>query len=124
MLLNLDFSSETPIYQQIRNEIVLGIASGRLLPGEKLPTTRALALQAGINTMTVSKAYQLLKSEAYIESDRRLGTIVSPAQPQSHRLSDAQRAALRLIIAQAKLNGMSKEEFANLCEDLFEEATR
>ena len=37
MLLALDFSLDTPIYQQIRNQIVLGIAEGRLLPGEKLP---------------------------------------------------------------------------------------
>ena len=43
MLLRLDFSSDVPIYQQIRNQIVLGIADGRLAPGERLPTIRALA---------------------------------------------------------------------------------
>lgn len=37
MLLQLDFSSDLPIYLQIRNQIVLGIASGALVPGERLP---------------------------------------------------------------------------------------
>ena len=47
MLLKLDMSSRVPIYMQIRNQIVLGIASGELAPGEKLPTIRALAEQSG-----------------------------------------------------------------------------
>ena len=43
MLFQLDFASDVPIYQQIRNQIVLGIAQGELKAGEKLPTVRALA---------------------------------------------------------------------------------
>jgi DNA-binding transcriptional regulator YhcF (GntR family) len=43
MLLELDFSGSVPIYMQIRNQIVMGIADGRLMPGERLPTIRALA---------------------------------------------------------------------------------
>ena len=43
MLLTFDFSSNTPLYLQLRNQIVIGIAQGRLSPGEKLPTVRALA---------------------------------------------------------------------------------
>ena len=78
MLLQLDFNSDVPIYQQIRNQIVLGIAQGGLEPGQRLPTIRALAEEAGINMMTVSKAYQLLKQEGYIQTDRRLGATVVP----------------------------------------------
>ena len=43
MLLQLNFSSDAPIYQQIRNQVVTAIASGELKPGERLPTIRALA---------------------------------------------------------------------------------
>ena len=60
MLLHLDFASDVPIYLQIRNQVVLGIAEGKLQTGEKLPTIRALSEECGINMMTVSKAYQLL----------------------------------------------------------------
>ena len=73
MLLTFDFSSDTPLYIQLRNQIIIGIADGRLISGEKLPTVRALAEESGINTMTVSKAYQLLKQEGYITTDRRSG---------------------------------------------------
>ena len=62
MILSLDYGADIPIYQQIRNQIVLGIASGDLAPGAKLPTIRALATELGINMMTVSKAYQMLKT--------------------------------------------------------------
>ena len=43
MLLQLDFSIATPIYQQIRDQIVRGIAEGEFAPDERLPTVRALA---------------------------------------------------------------------------------
>ena len=76
MLFRLDFQSAVPIYRQIRDQVVLAVAEGRLLPGEHLPTTRALAEDAGINVMTVSKAYQLLKSEGYLTADRRSGAVV------------------------------------------------
>ena len=51
MILQFDFSSDVPIYQQIRNQIVIGISSGQLQPGEKLPTVRALAEESGIVLM-------------------------------------------------------------------------
>ena len=65
MLLKLDFGADRPIYMQIRDQIVLGIAQGQLAAGEKLPTIRALAEECGINMMTVSKAYQLLPGGVY-----------------------------------------------------------
>ena len=76
MLLHLDFTVDIPIYQQIRNEIVRKIAAGILPPGELLPPIRTLAENLGINMMTVSKAYNLLKQEGYIQTDRRAGTRV------------------------------------------------
>ena len=49
-------ASDIPIYQQIRNQIVLAIGSGALSPGESLPTVRQLAESTGVNSMTVNKA--------------------------------------------------------------------
>ena len=45
MLLQLRFDSDVPIYQQIRDQIVVGIADGQLQPGQQLPTIRALAAE-------------------------------------------------------------------------------
>ena len=52
MLFRLDFQSAAPIYRQIRDQVVLAVAQGELTPGERLPTTRALAEDAGVNVMT------------------------------------------------------------------------
>lgn len=70
MIIELDMSSSTPIYVQLRNQIVKGIGKGELKTGEKLPTVRQLASDAGVNTMTVNKAYQILKNEGFIR-DRK-----------------------------------------------------
>lgn len=119
MLLRLDFNGETPIYQQIRNQIVLAVASGRLSPGERLPTIRALAEETGINMMTVSKAYQLLKQEGYITTDRRSGAAV--------RVKDGEGPApetlegLRLRLCELRLAGIGREEALELCGKLYDE---
>ena len=121
MLLQLDFSSDLPIYLQTRNQIVLGIASGALVPGERLPTIRTLADEAGVNMMTVSKAYQLLKQEGYIRTDRRSGAVVSETAGAKQGIPAAMRDSLRLIVSEAKLRGVSHEEFAALCRTLYSE---
>ncbi len=65
MILKLDMSGDIPIYVQLRNQIVLGIGKKKIV-GERLPTVRQLAGDAGINTMTVNKAYQVLKAEGLL----------------------------------------------------------
>ena len=69
MIIELDMSSSTPIYVQLRNQIVKGIGKGELKTGEKLPTVRQLASDAGVHTMTVNEAYQILKNEGFIRTD-------------------------------------------------------
>ncbi len=121
MIICLDDTSDVPIYQQIRNQIVVGISEGKLSPGEQLPTVRALAGEIGINSMTVSKAYQLLKQEGYIYSDRRSGARVRTEFEQKEKLSKESVALLKQIISEAKISGMKKEDFIKKCEAYFGE---
>lgn len=129
MLLALDFSLDTPIYQQIRNQIVLGIAEGKLLPGEKLPPIRLLAEETGVNVMTVNKAYQLLKQEGYLITDRRNGAIVQPSlakHKDSTFFVDKESTAyrsLRLLLSELYVNGVSKEELLAACNEIYDELT-
>lgn len=128
MILKLDFASDVPIYLQIRNQIVLGVAEGQLKSGERLPTIRALADEIGVNTMTVNKAYALLKQEGVIIADRRSGARVREQEQivggreleESCRLNERTRNELRLVIAEAKLAGMDREMFLKLCEREFD----
>ena len=120
MLLHLDFGSDVPIYLQIRNQIVLGIAEGKLQTGEKLPTIRALSEECGINMMTVSKAYQLLKQEGYIQTDRRSGATVCQCNQVSAPRQDT-IDALKLHLSELRLAGMTLDDTLSLCKTLYEE---
>ena len=119
MILNFDFNSSVPIYQQLRNQIVVGIAEGKLKPDEQLPTIRALAEESGINMMTVSKAYQILKQEGYITTDRRSGAKV--AVSDRNEIPAATLEQLRLHLSELRLAGLTKEEILRICETLYEE---
>ena len=121
MLLKLDFDSEVPIYQQIRNQIVVGIASGQLSPGERLPATRVLAEDLGVNTMTVSKAYQQLRQEGYVITDRRSGVMVRQREARVPAVPEETVKGLRLRLCELRLAGLSREEILQLCDKLCDE---
>lgn len=120
MIIAIEDGSDIPIYQQIRNQIVLGISDGRLEPGEQLPTVRGLAEEIGINSMTVNKAYQLLKQEGYIITDRRNGAKVREFFAEHKRLSAEAEQTLERIISEAKIAGMTEEEFMETCRKYYE----
>lgn len=124
MIIVINEASDIPIYVQIRNQIVQGISDGRLLPGEQLPTVRALAAEIGINSMTVSKAYQALKQEGYIYADRRNGARIRETFSQQNRLSESNRELLKQIISEAKISGISEETFLEECKKLYQEVIR
>ena len=65
MIIKINTLSQIPLYLQLRNQIVKGIGKGELTEGESLPTVRQMAADLGINTMTVSKSYQLLKMKVF-----------------------------------------------------------
>jgi len=110
MVLKIDMTGDIPIYQQIRNQIVSGVATGQLKAGERLPTVRQLAGDIGVNPMTVSKAYRLLKDEGVIVMDRRHGAQVSRIRTQENPLDEKFDQNLTLLLLEARMKGASKEE--------------
>ncbi len=117
MIIGIDEYSDVPIYQQIRDQIVMGISDGRLKAGEQLPTVRALAHEMGINTMTVSKAYQILKTEGYILTDRKNGARVRKEISKSEVQSDANLWELKRIISEARLTGVPKSDIIAIVDE-------
>ena len=121
MLITVDFTSATPIYTQLRDQIVVGIASGALLHGEALPSVRRLAADIGVHPHTVNKAYDMLRDEGYIAIDRRsgchvAGAILAADEPFAEEL----RVKLLPVAAAAASRGMRAEEFASICDEIFE----
>jgi len=123
VVISLQLDSEVPLYEQLRNQIVIGIATGQLAEQEKLPTVRQLADDLGINMMTVNKAYALLKQEGYIVIDRRHGAKVSPRAHDTAGDAAQLEDQLQLIIAQATIRGIDQSRFQTLCSQIFSRMT-
>lgn len=119
MIMKLNFAGSVPIYQQIRDQIVQAVADGTFKDGDRLPTIRALAGEIGVNTMTVNKAYQLLKQEGYIIADRRSGAVVQCARGRKEAVKHKIGKELELLIAEAKIAGISGQEFLELCGKIY-----
>ena len=120
MILKLNFESEIPIYVQLRNQIVMAIAHGDLAQGEKLPTIRQLAEDLGINNMTVNKSYAMLKQEGFISIDRRHGAKVNPILTPDFEFKEKLEDDLSLVISEAEIRGIKKDEFMKICENIFD----
>lgn len=121
MIIRLNMKSDVPIYMQLRNEIVLGISKGALKIGEALPTVRQMAEDIGVNTMTVNKAYTILKQEGFIETDRRRGSVVCACENVQEDVLEKAEQELTLLIAEVSLKGMKKEAFMQMCEKIYNE---
>lgn len=77
MLIAVDAAAAEPLYLQIRNQIVAGIATGQMEPGQSLPSVRSLASDLGINLHTVNKAYAVLRDEGYVLMRGRSGAYIA-----------------------------------------------
>ena len=120
MILEVDFNSEEALYIQLRNQIIVGIATNRLKEGEPLPSVRQLAESIGINMHTVNKAYTVLKQEGFVKVDRRRGAVIAI---DADRISDLEqmRESLRDILARASCRNISREEVHALIDEIYEE---
>lgn len=120
MILEVDFNSEEALYIQLRNQIIVGIATNRLKEGESIPSVRQLAESIGINMHTVNKAYTVLKQEGFVKVDRRRGAVIAI---DADRISDLEqmRESLRVILARASCRNISREEVHALIDEIYEE---
>ena len=77
MNIEIDFNSDEALYLQLRNQIIIGIATSQYQEGDTLPSVRQLADTIGINMHTVNKAYSVLKQEGFVKVARRKGAVIS-----------------------------------------------
>ena len=90
MRIPLDRQSNEPLYQQIKSHLREGILSGSLVPDTRLPASRQLARDLGVNRITVENAYSELEADGLVFSRVGSGTYVLPPNPlpqlpQTHR---------------------------------------
>ncbi|SJN12182.1 Transcriptional regulator, GntR family [Leucobacter sp. 7(1)] len=115
----IDFRSDPalpdPPYQQLRAHVLNGIRAGSILPGERLPTVRALAAATGLAANTVASAYRALEEDGIAEGRGRAGTFVSlDALGEPAARAAAQGFADRIIEL-----GLAPERAHELLRDAF-----
>ena len=120
MFIEIDFNSDQAIYMQLRDQIIMGIATSRFQEGDMLPSVRQLADSIGINMHTVNKAYTVLKQEGYVKVDRRRGVMVAVDIDRMRALEEI-REDLLVTLAKASCKNISGEEVHALIDEIYQE---
>lgn len=118
-LLEIDFNSEEAIYMQLRNQIILGIATSRLQDGDTLPSVRQMAECIGINMHTVNKAYTVLRKEGIVSIDRRKGAVICIDSNKLLALEEMRRN-LYIILAKGRCHNISRQEAHQLLDEIYD----
>ncbi|MCC8127309.1 MAG: GntR family transcriptional regulator [Clostridiales bacterium] len=119
MTWRIDFESDEAIYLQLRNQIIIGIASDRIHEGDSLPSVRQLADNIGINMHTVNKAYSVLRQEGFIKLDRRRGAVISLDIEKICAIQEM-RKEMYVMLARCICKQVSREEVHDLVDEVYD----
>ena len=117
--IHIDFNSDEAIYMQLRNQIILGIATAKIQEGDALPSVRQLAGMIGINMHTVNKAYSVLRQEGILSIDRRRGAVIRIDADKRYALEEL-KEELQVLLAKAFCKNIEKEEIFQLVEEIYD----
>lgn len=117
-MVQINFASRVPIYEQIVQEFIKLVSAGAMKSGDKLPPVRTLATELGINPNTVAKAYRELENDGYIYSTVGRGSFLTDKLENS-----AQKLiALEKFTASAEeahMYGANKEELIDIIDNVY-----
>lgn len=120
MIIEIDFNSDEAIYMQVRNQIIIGIATSKIQEGEALPSVRQLADTVGINMHTVNKAYSVLRQEGFLTIDRRRGAVITLSEDKIKTLQEMKEQLL-VILAKGSCKNITRQEVHDLIDEIYEE---
>jgi GntR family transcriptional regulator len=104
-----------PVYRQIVDQVKAALGSGKLRPGDQLPTHRDLARELVVAPLTVKKAYDTLQAEGLILMAQGKGTFVTKRGPAAaSRAHDDLDSRVEMLVHQARLLNLSPEELQRL----------
>jgi len=117
----LDKKSPVPFYRQIVDMVLAGISTGKITPGDKLPTIRDLAVKLEVNPNTVVKAYSLMENLGTLDTQQGSGVFVR-AQPVSALTVDDRRRAVETIcrdfVGRAQVLGIQTAELLSYMQNM------
>ena len=104
---------------QLRNQIIMGIATSQFHEGDSLPSVRQLADTIGINMHTVNKAYAVLRKEGIVSIDRRKGAVICIDSNKLLALEEMRRN-LYIILAKGRCHNISRQEAHQLLDEIYD----
>jgi GntR family transcriptional regulator len=119
-IVSIDVRDRTPIYAQLERALRAAVATGRLQPGDQLPTVRQLAVDLSVNANTVARVYAELERAGVIETRRGVGSFVCGTAARAHppREHDRRlRAFITRILADADAAGFTLEDVTQALEE-------
>jgi len=122
----LDPRSGVPVYRQIIDQVLGGMAAGNLKPGDQLPTVRQLAVDLAINPNTVVRAYRELEIREVLATQQGTGTFVTDKKPPPNELERRRRVAQLAgeLLARAGAEGITLQELLGYFNELQTEQNR
>ena len=115
----LDYHSRTPIYEQIKEQIVLDISRGVLKKDDQLPSLRQLSAQLGLNINTVKRALSELEAQGVIYTIAGKGVFVSGDKESQNIYLQQSLDAVKASLLNAKAMGVEREQIEGLLNELF-----
>lgn len=125
MFIQIEPTSDIPIYTQLANQLIELIATGTLQARETLPSVRSLAADLGVNMHTVNKAYHELEKKNIIEIIPKSGAVIKSISvngPNEMQL-DLIKQHLKPLIAESIVYGMDKEQILSITSAIISEIT-
>ena len=115
----IDHTSKTPIYEQIKVQILSLITSGVLAPGDKLPSLRTMAADLSLNFNTIKKVFAQLEEDGVIVTVQGKGCFVADTAKDNRAVMDRAENALREALATARASGVSQEAAARILSEMY-----
>ena len=114
-----NLNSDRPIYAQILEVIQLRIIAGQYPPGEKIPSVRELAAEAGVNPNTMQKALSELEREGLVMALRTSGRIVTEDMEMINTTrNQLAREQVQEFVDKMEKLGFNKKEIVALLEQM------
>lgn len=120
-MFEIDFRSRIPIYEQIKNEILMCIRLGVYKPDEQLPSIRSVSQSTGINVNTVKRAFTDLEDEGVIYTLVGRGSFVSSDAAENTSIADKALEEIETDIRSLKSKGVTRDSLIRLIDSIYSE---
>lgn len=123
MFIQIEPTSEIPIYTQLVNQLMELIATGTIQPSDSLPSVRSLAADLGVNMHTVNKAYHELERKNIIQIIPKSGAVINaiPNTGPSELQVEYIKQMVKPLIAESIVYGMDKDQISSLVNSIITE---